>query len=57
MVLDTISKGKFLLIFLPSIHYFVIIKKGENVDLDPCLLMFTKQMDSTNIFSKKSFQP
>ena len=27
------------------------------VDLDPCLLIFTKQMDSTNIFSKKSFQP
>ena len=42
MVLDIMSKGVYLLIFLPSIHCFVIIKMGENVDIDPCLLMFTK---------------
>ena len=42
MILDAMNKGEFLLIFLPSIHYFVIIKKGENVDFDLYLLMFTK---------------
>ena len=41
--------------FLSSIHCFVIIKKGENIDLDPYLLMITKQLDDTNIFSRNTF--
>ena len=57
--LVAMSEGESMLIcsifFLPSIHCFVIIKKGENVDLDPYLLMFTKQMDDTNISSRYTF--